>query len=522
MSTTTPLVASELESMTVKTLKQLLADRQLKLGGRKAELIDRLMQFDAEQNAEKTVKNDVDDAIDDDVVVDDVVVADGEIASDIDVPPAVPEAAREAVCEALGNEIVTEVVEELVMDTFDEVFDSSLDEERSSTSSLKATLIQRQSIADEQIACTDEIVAVESELQTADQDANDDDEEDEIVTVNIAAASAADPINDKADLTDPIAGITQQLDDVSDVSATLSMAHASLSPTMLLDGDGANDATLLLHGDAFSSTSVSPAESPYQQSTASSARKAAAVVAAAESPITASATTTSRATTTSTLRIGARVSVDLADKSHLGTLKYVGLTDFAAGEWFGVQLDKAFGKHDGTVQNVRYFHCPTNHGVFVRANAVSAAAAASVAAAATRAPAPARGTTPVSGLVQPKVLSAKSESATNVSTAQQPTSIAVGMRVGIKGRAEHGTVRFIGTTKFADGEWCGLELQRPNGKNDGSVNGHKYFVCAPKCGLFVPTSQVTPISRSNNTISTNKQQQLQQQSQQKQSVTASQ
>jgi hypothetical protein len=33
--------------------------------------------------------------------------------------------------------------------------------------------------------------------------------------------------------------------------------------------------------------------------------------------------------------------------------------------WFGVELDEPIGRHDGTVQDIRYFAAPDDHGVFV-------------------------------------------------------------------------------------------------------------------------------------------------------------
>ncbi|XP_029114233.1 CAP-Gly domain-containing linker protein 4 isoform X3 [Scleropages formosus] len=56
--------------------------------------------------------------------------------------------------------------------------------------------------------------------------------------------------------------------------------------------------------------------------------------------------------------------------------------------------------------------------------------------------------------------------------------LVVGQRTGI--------VRFYGKTSFAPGIWLGIELDKPSGKNDGSVGGIQYFSCPPKHGSTAP------------------------------------
>ncbi|KAL4933351.1 putative dynactin [Aspergillus undulatus] len=62
------------------------------------------------------------------------------------------------------------------------------------------------------------------------------------------------------------------------------------------------------------------------------------------------------------------------------------------------------------------------------------------------------------------------------------------------------TVRYIGATSFADGEWIGVELNDETGKNDGSVQGERYFECGPGFGMFVrPTVVASVVERPART-----------------------
>lgn len=71
------------------------------------------------------------------------------------------------------------------------------------------------------------------------------------------------------------------------------------------------------------------------------------------------------------------------------------------------------------------------------------------------------------------------------------SKIEVGSRVVVTGlQGKKGEVKFMGKTKFADGDWIGIVLDTPDGKNDGSVGDVRYFSCEPLHGLFVKGAQV--------------------------------
>eukprot|EP00929_Paragymnodinium_shiwhaense_P091172 TRINITY_DN51204_c0_g1_i1.p1 TRINITY_DN51204_c0_g1~~TRINITY_DN51204_c0_g1_i1.p1 ORF type:complete len:1580 (+),score=438.80 TRINITY_DN51204_c0_g1_i1:194-4933(+) len=54
----------------------------------------------------------------------------------------------------------------------------------------------------------------------------------------------------------------------------------------------------------------------------------------------------------------------------IGTVQHVGPLENAQGDWIGIHLDEPLGKNDGSVKGVRYFSCPSPHGVFCRPNRV--------------------------------------------------------------------------------------------------------------------------------------------------------
>uniref|UniRef100_A0A8R1I1Q1 Dynactin subunit 1 n=1 Tax=Caenorhabditis japonica TaxID=281687 RepID=A0A8R1I1Q1_CAEJA len=62
-------------------------------------------------------------------------------------------------------------------------------------------------------------------------------------------------------------------------------------------------------------------------------------------------------------------------------------------------------------------------------------------------------------------------------------SFEIGTRV--KTSSGNGKVMFCGQTKFAEGEWVGVILDTPTGKNNGTVQGEQYFQCEPNYGVFV-------------------------------------
>lgn len=185
-----------------------------------------------------------------------------------------------------------------------------------------------------------------------------------------------------------------------------------------------------------------------------------------------------------------------------GQIAYIGETQFAPGDWAGIVLDEPIGKNDGSVAGVRYFQCPEKRGVFSRLTRL------------TRVPLPTHAPhdaspisdagsvfeRPPSGTRQRRALSPNGSIRSIVSSKMNASvstttngDVRVGDRVIVSSSrgSKAGTLRYVGVTDFATGVWAGVELDDPLGKNDGSVDGKRYFECSPRFGLFAPVSKVS-------------------------------
>ncbi|NWQ70418.1 CLIP4 protein, partial [Neopipo cinnamomea] len=272
------------------------------------------------------------------------------------------------------------------------------------------------------------------------------------------------------------------------------------------------------------------------------------------------------------LKLGDRVVIA---GQKVGTLRFCGTTEFASGQWAGVELDEPEGKNNGSVGKVQYFKCAPKRGIFAPLSKISKASdhkKGSVRSSSVRSSPLVKSkkidvthiTSKVNSEIRVSYASSAQESLhpvdvsnleaavcsfpgyssssssttslegkrnypkkrnstssnkkalTRVSSASSKISaglystptmrknaldgeIQVGDRVLVVGQRT-GTVRFFGTTKFAPGFWCGIELDKPHGKNDGSVGGVQYFSCLPRYGIFAPPSRVQRLTGSLDSL----------------------
>ncbi|XP_033969931.1 CAP-Gly domain-containing linker protein 2 isoform X2 [Trematomus bernacchii] len=192
----------------------------------------------------------------------------------------------------------------------------------------------------------------------------------------------------------------------------------------------------------------------------------------------------------------------------LGVIAYLGETQFAPGQWAGVILNDLVGKNDGSVGGVRYFECQALQGIFTRPSKLNRQQAGdgsdshsidSQNQGGNGVPPPSQRVVVMplrEGLLNSTIRTGN-ESGSNMSDSGSvkkggDKDLRVGDRV-LVGGSKMGVIRYMGETDFAKGEWCGVELDEPLGKNDGAVAGTRYFQCFHKFGLFAPIHKVIRI-----------------------------
>ncbi|CAH8524144.1 unnamed protein product [Schistosoma turkestanicum] len=190
--------------------------------------------------------------------------------------------------------------------------------------------------------------------------------------------------------------------------------------------------------------------------------------------------------------------------ARIGKIEFIGETQFATGEWVGVNLFSPCGKNDGCVDGVTYFTCKPLHGIFSKRGNVRLAPT----------PIPEELCSKVDSAIpdsdkvlnsqskQNSVLDVNSVCSSKISLLNSPAyasgrnTLQIGDHVQVSG-GRIGILRYLGPTEFAAGEWAGVELDEPIGKNDGSVAGVRYFTCKPNHGLFAAANKVAPADSKN-------------------------
>ncbi|XP_046861896.1 CAP-Gly domain-containing linker protein 4-like [Xenia sp. Carnegie-2017] len=190
------------------------------------------------------------------------------------------------------------------------------------------------------------------------------------------------------------------------------------------------------------------------------------------------------------LKIGDHV---IVGGTKMGILRYCGSTDFAKGQWAGVELNDPVGKNDGSVGGKNYFHCKPKHGLFCPVSKISIPKPHNHAIKTrpnsvklntnlTRIVPSKRST---SGSLPGSRSSSRSPSPQPTQKTEENTNIKVGDRlVMLNDNRRRGITRYVGETQFSSGLWIGVELDTSMGKNDGSVNGIRYFVVNPIMASF--------------------------------------
>ncbi|XP_037261171.1 CAP-Gly domain-containing linker protein 4 isoform X4 [Falco biarmicus] len=183
------------------------------------------------------------------------------------------------------------------------------------------------------------------------------------------------------------------------------------------------------------------------------------------------------------LKLGDRVVIA---GQKVGTLRFCGTTEFASGQWAGIELDEPEGKNNGSVGRVQYFKCAPKRGIFAPLSKISKASDHR------------KSFVRSSSLRSSPLVKSKKIDVTHVTS-----KVNSGLNVAKKDSASETSFMTANRGKNApakDGFWCGIELDKPHGKNDGSVGGVQYFSCLPRYGIFAPPSRVQRLTGSLDSL----------------------
>ncbi|XP_027205610.2 CAP-Gly domain-containing linker protein 4-like [Dermatophagoides pteronyssinus] len=215
------------------------------------------------------------------------------------------------------------------------------------------------------------------------------------------------------------------------------------------------------------------------------------------------------------LEIGDRI---IVGNAKIGTLRYCGPTQFATGIWTGIELDEPIGKNDGSIDGIRYFVCPPQYGIFAPINRISKLDTDDCdlmmmmnhSFDSKQHGKQSNGQHHYSLSYNPLNVHSKIDTGLNTISRHSDVNLLSSSRSSINSEdvfigskvyltdKKTGIVRFMGPTKFAPGIWYGIELTRPIGKNDGSVQGVRYFTCKQRFGIFVSFARIARVMSSSN------------------------
>jgi len=145
--------------------------------------------------------------------------------------------------------------------------------------------------------------------------------------------------------------------------------------------------------------------------------------------------------------IGDRVELKRDDITTYGHVRFIGSIQHHRGIWYGIELDSARGRHNGTYRGNTYFVCEQKHGLFVRKSFIK------------------------------RVCALKSN-------AHRPRCTA-GASVFVVSLNCEGVVRYMGTPYGVDNIYYGIELAHSVGNSNGTTHNRWCFDCRANGGVFV-------------------------------------